>query len=81
MAELIDVSSQVALAALLDTSCLEQAIDDAALPSGDLLAGDGAAELLASHPTVSRLVMAAIRPVRSSQMMDTSALLAMAAPR
>jgi hypothetical protein len=66
----IDVGSQVALAALLDTNCLEPGLtgtglfDTGRFDTGQLddgrWSGDGASELLASHPTVNRLVMAAV---------------------
>ena len=60
MADRIDVASQVALAALLDTNCLGQAMLRAELFDDAPFAGDGATELVASDPTVSRLVMAAV---------------------
>lgn len=56
----MDVGSQVALAALLDTNCLESGLAGTGLLDDNLWTGDGASELLASHPTVNRLVMAAV---------------------
>lgn len=56
----MDVGSQVALAALLDTNCLELGLADAGLFDDDRWTGEGASELLASHPTVNRLVLAAV---------------------
>jgi hypothetical protein len=63
MADRIDVESQVALAAALDTSWLEVAlidpeiVDDAALWAP---AGDGAMDVLASHPWVRQMIEAAV---------------------
>jgi hypothetical protein len=64
MGERLEVSSQVALAALLDTECLEHARTRSGPFGGgelsaELLAG-GAVELVAGHPTVTRLVAAAM---------------------
>jgi len=56
----MDVGSQVALAALLDTNCLEPGLTDTGLLDDDRWGGDGASELWASHPAVSRLVLVAL---------------------
>ncbi len=60
MTNTIDVGSQVALAALLDTNCLEIGLTETAMFDDALWSGDGASELLASDPRVNRLVMAAV---------------------
>lgn len=60
-----EVRSQVALAALLDTDCLELAMLDAELVADVALwSSDGASEVLASHPFVSRMVVAAVMSPR-----------------
>jgi len=61
MVDRFEVGAQVALAALLDTDCLELAFLDAELVhDAALWATDGASDVLASHPTVNRLVLAAV---------------------
>lgn len=61
MVDRIEVGSQVALAALLDTDCLELALLDSELvDDAALWASDGDYDVLASHPTVNRLVEAAV---------------------
>ena len=60
MTNTIDVGSQVALAALLDTNCLEIGLTETAMFDDALWSGDGASELLAADPRVNRLVMAAV---------------------
>jgi hypothetical protein len=60
-----EVGSQVALAALLDTDCLELAMLDAELVADAALwATDGASDVLASHPFVNRMVVAAVMSPR-----------------
>jgi hypothetical protein len=56
----IEVGSQVALAALLDTNCLESGLTETAMFDDVGWSGDGASELLAADPRVNRLVMAAV---------------------
>ena len=61
MDDRFDVGAQVALAALLDTDWLELALLDAELlADATLWSGGGAADVLASHPTVGRFVEAAV---------------------
>jgi hypothetical protein len=60
MTNTIDVGSQVALAALLDTNCLESGLAETAMFDNALWSGDGASEFLAADPRVNRLVMAAV---------------------
>lgn len=60
MTDTIEVGSQVALAALLDTNCLEQGLTETAMLDDIGWSGDGASELLASHPTVNQLVLVAV---------------------
>jgi hypothetical protein len=63
MADRIDVESQVALAAALDTSWLEVALIDPEILSDATLwapAGDGAMDVLAAHPWVRHMVEEAV---------------------
>ena len=62
MATRTDIGSQVALAALLDTECLHFAMMDAEVVADAALwgTGDGATEMLASHPTIHHMVEAAV---------------------
>ena len=60
MTDTVDVGSQVALAALLDTECLEPGLSETGLLDDARWSGDGASELLAAHPKVNQLVMAAV---------------------
>ncbi len=61
MEDRFEVGSQVALAALLDTDCLELALLDAELVhDAALWAGDGEWDVLATHPGINRLVEAAV---------------------
>jgi hypothetical protein len=68
MPDLNEVSSQVGLAALLDTDWLhvaladQELLDDAALWAP---VGDGPTDMLASHPLVTRLIAAAITSPRA----------------
>jgi len=61
MTDRTDVRSEVALAALLDTHWLDLALLDAELLDDvTLWAGDGAADVLATHPAVEQLVEVAV---------------------
>jgi hypothetical protein len=63
-----EVRAQVALAALLDVECLSVALVDDEMLADVALWGsagtDGATDMLATHPTVHRLVAAAVASPR-----------------